>query len=120
MRKAKLYEIAAVRTDSGNCPFKTWYSTIKDTRARAVIASRLARVAAGNLGDWKNVGGGVNELRVDYGPGYRVYFAFHDDVMVVLIVGGDKHSQPRDIKAAQKLWEDHKHDASTFSPDYLE
>ena len=86
--------------------FAAWIEGLKDFRARARIFVRLDRLASGNLGDVKAVGGGVSELRVPYGPGYRVYFKQVGPVIVVLLCGGDKSSQARDIKRARALAED--------------
>lgn len=83
--------------------FSKWLRKLADRQARAVIARRIERVAAGNLGDVKPVGGKVSELRVNYGPGYRVYFARSGETVIVLLCGGDKSSQERDIAAAQKM-----------------
>lgn len=83
--------------------FSKWLRKLADHQARAVIARRIERVAAGNLGDVKPVGGKVSELRVNYGPGYRVYFAQSGETVIVLLCGGDKSSQERDIAAAQKM-----------------
>ncbi|WP_081700036.1 type II toxin-antitoxin system RelE/ParE family toxin [Rhodanobacter sp. OR87] len=81
---------------------------MRDARARARIAARLDRIAGGNFGDVKPAGGGVSELRVDYGPGYRVYFMQRGSVLVVVLAGGDKRTQRIDIKTAQRVaaeWE---------------
>ncbi|UJM92079.1 type II toxin-antitoxin system RelE/ParE family toxin [Rhodanobacter denitrificans] len=81
---------------------------MRDARARARIAARLDRIADGNLGDVKPAGGGVSELRIDYGPGYRVYFMQRGSVLVVVLAGGDKHTRRIDIKTAQRVaaeWE---------------
>ena len=83
--------------------FQQWLDALRDMRGRIAIARRLDRVAAGNLGDAKSVGEGVSELRVDVGPGYRVYFVKRGASVIVVLAGGDKSSQDRDIKAAQKL-----------------
>lgn len=83
--------------------FSKWLRKMADIQARAVIARRIERVAGGNLGDVKPVGGKVSELRVNYGPGYRVYFARSGEAVIVLLCGGEKSSQKRDIAAAQKM-----------------
>jgi putative addiction module killer protein len=83
--------------------FRKWRTKLKDERARALIASRLDRLAFGNAGDVKPVGQGVSELRVDYGPGYRVYFQRRGKTIIVLLCGGDKRTQVRDIKTAKRL-----------------
>ena len=83
--------------------FADWLDGLRDLRARARVQARINRLADGNPGDAKSVGGGVSELRVDYGPGYRVYFTWRGTELVILLAGGDKSTQASDIKAAQKL-----------------
>jgi putative addiction module killer protein len=83
--------------------FDVWLHSLKDERARARIDVRLRRLELGNPGDVKPVGSGVSELRVDYGPGYRVYFASRGKVLIVLLCGGDKRTQDKDIKQAIKM-----------------
>ena len=83
--------------------FAKWLDTLNDIRARARILVRLERLAAGNPGDVKPVGGGVSELRIDYGPGYRVYYKKQGRQVVILLAGGDKHTQAKDIKTALRL-----------------
>ena len=85
--------------------FKAWLRDLRDRRGAARIAERLTRVAAGHLGDVKFFGG-VGELRIDYGPGYRLYFARRGDAVIVLLCGGDKSSQKRDIKRAMRMAEE--------------
>jgi len=83
--------------------FARWLSRLRDDRARAIIARRIDRVAEGNLGDVRSVGEGVSELRVDSGPGYRIYFTLRGETVIVLLCGGDKDSQDRDIARARAL-----------------
>ncbi|WP_421361859.1 type II toxin-antitoxin system RelE/ParE family toxin [Agrobacterium rosae] len=83
--------------------YADWIKTLKDFRAQARIADRIDRLAAGNPGDVKPVGEGVSELRVNYGPGYRVYFVRDGSVVYVLLCGGDKITQDKDIRLAKKL-----------------
>ena len=83
--------------------FAQWIDGLKDIRARARIQVRVERLAAGNAGNVKPVGEGVSELRIDYGPGYRVYFKKIGRTVVILLVGGDKRTQGRDIKTALRL-----------------
>lgn len=83
--------------------FRKWYSKLKDERATTAISLRLARLAYGHVGDAESIGKGVNELRIHYGPGYRVYFQWHADAIIVLLCGGNKGSQGRDIKTALRL-----------------
>jgi len=85
--------------------FDAWLRRLRDERAKARIASRIRRLSQGNFGDCKNVGRGVTEMRVDYGPGYRIYFKYRGPKIVVLLCGGDKRRQSRDIERAQKLTE---------------
>ena len=85
--------------------FAKWLDALKDIRARARILVRIERLAAGNPGDAKPVGGGVSELRIDYGPGYRVYYKKHGRQVVILLAGGDKRTQSKDIKTALRLAE---------------
>lgn len=86
--------------------FRKWRTRLKDERALAMIASRLDRLAFGNPGDVKPVGQGISELRIDYGPGYRVYFLRRGNLIVILLCGGDKSTQATDIKTAKRLAED--------------
>jgi putative addiction module killer protein len=78
-------------------------SKLKDERARALIASRLDRLAFGNAGDVKPVGQGISELRIDRGPGYRIYFQKRGSTIIILLCGGDKRTQDRDITTAKRL-----------------
>jgi len=80
-----------------------WFAALRDRTARARIDIRIRRVSLGNLGDVKAVGAGVSELRIDYGPGYRIYFVQRGTQLVVLLAGGDKGSQSRDIAMAHEL-----------------
>jgi putative addiction module killer protein len=86
--------------------FARWLDGLKDLRARARIQARIERLAAGNPGDVKPAGEGVSELRIDYGPGYRVYFKRRGRKLIILLAGGDKSSQAKDIKRAQRLARD--------------
>ena len=86
--------------------FRIWRLRLKDVRVRALVASRLDRLAYGNAGDSKPVGQGISELRIDYGPGYRVYFQRRGNTIVVLLCGGDKSTQAKDIKMAKRLAEE--------------
>jgi putative addiction module killer protein len=86
--------------------FDTWLRGLRDARARARIAARLDRVAYGNFGDVKPVGHGISELRIDYGPGYRVYFIQRGSVLVVVLAAGDKRTQHADIQTARRIASD--------------
>ncbi len=83
--------------------FAAWLADLRDEKAKARIAERLHRFGAGNPGDTKSVGGSVMELRIDYGPGYRVYYVRRGAVVVVLLCGGDKANQQRDIRRAKAI-----------------
>ena len=83
--------------------FSRWLRALRDLQAKAGILRRLGRAHAGNLGDVKSVGGGVSEMRVDVGPGYRLYFTRRGDALILLLCGGDKSSQARDIRLAKQL-----------------
>ncbi|KUL31042.1 type II toxin-antitoxin system RelE/ParE family toxin [Chlorobium limicola] len=83
--------------------FAKWIDSLQDIRARARIQARIERLATGNPGDVKPVGDGVSEMRIDYGPGYRVYYRQHERSVIILLAGGDKSSQAKDIKAALRL-----------------
>ena len=80
-----------------------WFHSLRDRQARARINARIRRLSLGNPGDVKPVGEGVSELRIDYGPGYRVYFVQRQQTIVILLAGGDKHTQDQDIKTAREL-----------------
>ena len=83
--------------------FRRWRIRLKDQRIRALVTSRLDRLAFGNAGDVKPVGGGISELRIDYGPGYRIYYKRHGDTIILLLCGGDKRTQANDIETAKRL-----------------
>lgn len=86
--------------------FSRWLDELPDLRARARVQARLDRLAEGNPGDVKAVGEGVSELRIDYGPGYRVYYRAQGRTVVILLAGGTKRTQPQDIKVALRLARD--------------
>lgn len=96
------------RTATGKEPFTDWLHSLRDATTRRRILKRLLRLEQGNYGDFKPVGGGVNELRFFFGAGYRVYFAEDGDTIVVLLCGGDKSSQHRDIQQAQASWQEYQ------------
>jgi len=99
-------EIRKLELQNGLVPFDDeWFDSLRDQKWQAAVDARLVRVRAGNFGDCKSVGGGVFELRIDLGPGLRVYYALHGRQVVVLLGGGEKRSQPRDIRRAQQLWQ---------------
>jgi putative addiction module killer protein len=83
--------------------FARWLARLRDQRARARIQVRIDRLQLGDPGDVKALGGGISEMRIDYGPGYRIYFTQRGAALVILLAGGDKHTQERDIAAAREL-----------------
>jgi len=97
---------------SGKEPFTTWLNGLADLKGKRKIAIRITRLQAGLYGDCKSVGEGVSELRIFFGPGYRVYFGEKDGSIVILLCGGDKSTQDKDIRAAQTYWKDYNNDDS--------
>ncbi len=83
--------------------FEEWLDGLDDRRAQVRIAARLRHAEAGNLGDWKSVGGEISEMRVNFGPGYRLYFTRRGKLLIVMLAGGDKSSQAADIRRAKRL-----------------
>lgn len=92
------------KTASNKEPFSSWLNGINDPVIRARIRRRLDFLEAGHYGDYKSLGEGVYELRLQFGAGYRIYYAEYDDVIVILLCGGNKSSQKHDIKLAKKYW----------------
>lgn len=101
-------EIEIYETCSGKCPFIDWVDRLKEPHTRARIFTRLDRLKMGNFGDCKSIGNGVHELRIHYGPGIRIYYSKIDMKVILLLCGGDKNSQKKDIKNAQAFFEDYK------------
>jgi len=85
--------------------FRDWLDALRDTKAQVRIAARLRQAEVGNLGDCKSLGGGLSEMRVNVGSGYRLYFTRRQNILIVMLAGGDKSTQARDIKRAQKILE---------------
>ena len=101
-------EIEFYRTQNGRTPFTEWLETLRDRKTQTTIRGRLTRLELGNLGDFRSVGEGVNELRIHYGPGYRIYFAEAANTIILLLCGGDKSSQQGDVERAKRYWQDYK------------
>jgi putative addiction module killer protein len=99
-------------TASGRDIFGSWLEGLADVRAKARILTRVNRLAVGNLGDVRSLGRSLHELRIDHGPGYRVYFAWIESHCVLLLAGGDKRKQSSDIRTALERLDDHKKRAS--------
>jgi len=101
-------ELQIYVTVDGRAPFSEWLGALRDIKVRAKIRVRLDRVSLGNLGDCHGVGDGVQELRIDYGPGYRVYFGLVGSTIVLLLCGGDKSTQVKDIEQAKGYWREYR------------
>ncbi len=108
MRNVHPRELQAYRTPSGRVPFTEWFDSIRDKRAQTRIEARLTYLEQGNFGDHRPVGDGVFELRIHVGAGYRVYFGEMENTIVLLLCGGDKSSQTRDIARAKTYWREYK------------
>ena len=104
----KQLKIQHFETKAGKIPFQEWIGNLKDKISRARINKRIANVEGGHFGDTSPVGEGVQELRFFFGPGYRVYYGIDDDVIVLLLCGGDKSTQIEDIKKAKIYWQEFK------------
>jgi len=103
-----VFELREYLTESGQSPFNDWLMGLRDIRARARVATRLDRVSLGNLGDYGSLGGGVFELRIFYGPGYRVYYSPLGKNEILLLLGGSKGTQKRDIETARTCLADYR------------
>ncbi len=102
-RHVEIYE-----TEDGDVPYEKWLDGLRDNATRGRIEAQIGKLRLGNMGHWKPVGEGVVELVLDFGPGYRVYFAQVGALIVLLLCGGDKGTQGRDIAAAKKYWVDYQ------------
>ena len=99
-------EVEIYVAENGKAPFSIWFASLKDSRVRAAIRIRIGRIRLGNFGDCKPVGDGVYELRIAFGPGYRVYYGRKGNRLVILLCGGHKGSQKRDVTKAKQYWVD--------------
>lgn len=102
-----MIEIRAYIDEQGNKRFANWFAKL-DTNAAVRVTTALTRIEQGNLSNVKGVGAGVSEYKIDFGPGYRIYFGKDGDRLVILIGGGSKTRQSKDIAAAQECWADYK------------
>jgi putative addiction module killer protein len=103
----KVRRVIYFQTENGNCPFLEWISTLRNPLGKAIIYKRIRQAELGNFGLNKNLGEDIWELKINFGPGYRIYYSFNQDVLIVILNGGTKHSQNRDIQKARaylKLW----------------
>jgi putative addiction module killer protein len=105
-------EIRRYVSRAGKDVFGEWLARLGDLKARARVAIRIDRLAVGNFGDTKALGGGLHELRIDWGPGYRVYYGMIGKACVLLLCGGDKRKQAADIEQAREFWKDYKERAA--------
>jgi putative addiction module killer protein len=103
-----MIDLVHYQEDNGRYPFREWIKSVRDEIAKARIVIRLRQIESGNMGDSKPVGEGVTELRIHVGAGYRVYCGRHGQHWVVLLCGGDKGSQTKDIDRAKEFWADWK------------
>jgi putative addiction module killer protein len=101
-------ELLTYQTANGKMPFSDWLKDLKDIRTKSIIRSRLARIRNGNIGDLKLFGKDLGEIRIHFGPGYRIYFGQLGKIIVILLCAGDKASQKRDILKAFEYWADYK------------
>lgn len=104
----KEYQVEYYQQDSGNEPFKTWLENLRDRVAIAKIRIRIGRIRLGNFGNYKPLGDGVLELKIDHGAGYRAYYAISGKAIVLLLIGGDKSTQSKDIETAKRYWQDYQ------------
>ena len=97
----------AYTSQDGKQPFYEWLRKLKDLQGKARIIRRIDRAASGNFGVYRDLQSGVHELKEDFGPGYRIYFGIVDDEVILLLAGGDKKSQERDVTKAREYWTDY-------------
>ncbi|OFZ31293.1 MAG: addiction module protein [Bdellovibrionales bacterium RIFCSPHIGHO2_01_FULL_40_29] len=102
------YELSIYKPRGKKAPFEKWLESLKDKKTRQIIQTRMDRAAFGNLGDVKSVGEDVFEFRIDFGPGFRVYFSIQGQKILLLLIGGDKKTQSKDIQKAKQYLKDWK------------
>lgn len=103
-----MIEVREYRTADGHQPFADWIQGLRDAEARKRVVARVLRMQAGNRGDWRGIGAGLFELRVDHGPGYRLYCGQDGETLVLLLCAGDKRTQTQDIERAHEYWKDYQ------------
>ena len=103
-----MYLIRKYRCANGRIPFDEWLNILKDVKVKARLFKRLDKVQLGNLGDWGSVGDGVFELREHFNKGYRIYYGIEKQTVILLLCGGDKSTQAKDIKKAKQYWQEFK------------
>lgn len=102
--KAKERSVDYFYAPNSKAPVKDWLHSIRDKLTQAILYKRIRQAALGNFGDHKSVGQGVSEMRIDYGPGYRIYYGIHQDEVILLLIGGSKKTQSSDIEKAKTYW----------------
>ena len=100
-------ELRPYTRGDGRVPFMDWLRGLRESKARAILRNRLERFAEGNPGHWRSLSQGVFELKIDWGPGYRIYFGCEGPHLIILLIGGDKSTQTKDIHEAQDYWQDY-------------
>ncbi len=95
-------------TDKGKVPFQEWLDAIKNAEVHGIVLQRIDRAEDGNFGDWKPLKGGIYDMRIHLSPGYRIYFALEGRRLIILLLGGEKRNQKRNIGKAKEYWEDYK------------
>ena len=106
----KQWEVLEYVSKSGSCPFQNWLEGLNDVKGRAIIRKRINLLRLGHFSDFRLLGDNLFEIRVFFGPGYRVYFGKQKEQTIILLWGGRKDSQKRDIEKAQKYWKNYKED----------
>lgn len=101
-------KIEIFETDLGQCPFDAWFNNLREMHTRAKILTRIDRLKLGNFGDCKSLGDGVSELRIHYGPGIRIYYSKIGNKIILLLCGGDKGSQRKDISKAKEYLKEYQ------------
>lgn len=99
-----MVDVRKFRDENGKVPFDEWISGLRDRRGKKRISTRVDKLSLGMEGDWKSVGEGVRELHIPEGPGYRVYYAWYGNEIIVLLCAGDKATQQQDIETAKRYW----------------
>ena len=102
-----MIKVVLFETEQGDCPFADWFDGL-EARSAVKVRAAIARIESGNMGDVKPVGSGVSERRIDFGPGYRVYFGQDGPMLVILLAGGTKKRQQSDVDRAKGYWADYK------------
>ena len=102
------YTVEIYQNKQGQRPFEAWVNRLRERRAQAAIDNRIRRLSLGNLGDYRLIDEGIGELKIDIGPGYRVYFRRIGQQIILLLCGGDERSQRRDIERAKQYWNDYQ------------